>query len=160
MVSINWCFNYKNGLEIVEPSENMSISYMKMAEESMAMIKKNEESRIWTASTSYYTMYYCLYSIMMKIGIKCEIHKCSIEFMKHFLHNYYNDEELELIKIAFDVRNILQYYPDKLMEDSKLDIVKKGAVDFLVKTKQILTSITENEIKDIRSNMHKLRNKK
>ena len=73
MVSINWCFNTKKGLEIIEPNENMSISYMKMAEESMSMIKKNEESRIWTASTSYYTMYYALYSLMMKIGIKCEM---------------------------------------------------------------------------------------
>lgn len=149
MASIKWCFNIKNGIEIVEPSDNMSFSYMKMAEESLHMIKKNEESRIWTASTSYYTIYYSLYSLMMKIGIKCEIHQCSFEFMKHFL-NFYSQEDLDLIKMSFETRNDLQYYPDKLVSDNKLDFVKKGAVDFFVKTKEILSKLSEKQIKEIR----------
>lgn len=150
MVTIKWCFNVKNGLELITPNENMSISYLKMAEESMVMIKKNEESRIWSTSTSYYTMYYCLYSLMMKLGIKCEIHQCSIEFMKHFLNDFYSGEEIDLIKTAFEIRNSLQYYPDKLIDESKIELIKKGSVDFFVKTKTILAMINEKRSKEVR----------
>ncbi len=149
----------KNGIEIVEPSKNMSDSYMGMAEESLKMIKKNEESRIWTASTSYYTIYYSLYSLMMKIGIKCEIHQCSIEFMKHFL-NFYSKEDLDLIKLSFEIRNDLQYYPDKLVSNDKLDFVKKEAVNFFIKTKEILSKLSEKEIREIRKKAEEERDEK
>ena len=141
MVSIKWCLNVNNGIELVEPNDNMSDSYLKMAEESLRVIRKLVESKLWSASTSYYTMYYCLYSIMMKIGVKCEIHKCSIEFMKKFLMNFYNPEDVGLIKTAFEFRNDLQYYPGKLVDKNKLRLVKKGALDFLVKTKKIFMMI-------------------
>jgi len=150
MVSIRWCLNARNGIELVEPSENMAESYMKMAEESLHVIPKNEESRIWTASTSYYTMYYSLYAVLMKFGIKCEIHQCSIEFMKQFLNEFYDESYFELIKNAFKIRNDLQYYPDKLTDNLKLGIVKKGAVVFFVKSKEILLKLGEKQIKEIR----------
>ncbi|MCD4759930.1 hypothetical protein K8R33_03510 [archaeon] len=154
MVSINWCLKTKNGIEMVNPNDNMSNSYLKMAEESLEVIKKiGKNSKLWVASTSYYTMYYCLYSIMIKIGIKCEIHTCSIEFMKKHLPNLYNNKDISLIKVAFKTRNELQYYPDVLIKDNDLKIIKEGAADFLVKTKDILTKITEKEIKQIKDSL-------
>lgn len=150
MASINWCVKMKNGLELVEPSENMSDSYLKMAEESLGIIKKVEESKIWTASASYYVMYYCLYSVMMKIGIKCEIHKCSIEFMKRFLSDFYSSGDVELIEAGFELRSNLQYYPEKFGDRNRLVFVKTGAVDFLVKTGEILGMIGEKQVNQIR----------
>lgn len=151
MVSIKWCLNIKNGIELVKQNDNMSNSYLRMAEESLQIIKKTSESKLWTASTSYYTIYYCLYSIMIKIGIKCEIHKCSIEFMKKYLLNFYNLKDLNLIKTAFDTRNDLQYYPERFIDNNKIELVKNGAADFLVKSKEIISKITEKEIKQVRS---------
>lgn len=153
MVSIKWCLNVKNGLELVGPNTNMCDSYLRMAEESLKIIRKIGESELWTASASYYTMYYCLYSVMIKIGIKCEIHQCSIEFMKRYLSDFYSSKDVELIKTAFELRNDLQYYPDKLVDKKKLEFIKRGAIDFLVKTKQILMMITEKNIKQIRDSL-------
>lgn len=150
MVSIRWCLNVKNGIELVEPNENMSDSYLKMAEESLGIIKKINESNLWSTSASYYTMYYCLYSVMMKIGVKCEIHGCSIEFMKKFLTDFYGSDYIELIKTAFESRNDLQYYPERLVDKRKVELIKSGAVDFFVKTKEILMIISEKEINEIR----------
>ena len=87
-LNIRWCLRAKNGLELVEPNENVSRSYLKMAEESLEQLKKLE-SKIWIASASYYTMYYCLYALLMRIGVKCEIHACSLLFMKTFLRKFY-----------------------------------------------------------------------
>jgi len=157
MVSIGWCKSVKNGLELVELNENMASSYLGMAKESLDMIKNVSQSRIWEASTSYYTMYYSLYSLMMKIGIKCEIHSCSLEFMKKFLQSFYSEEEIYLIKIAFDLRSNLQYYPDKLIDESKLLKVKQGAVDFFVKTKEIVSRVTESQISEVRNEFEEVR---
>ena len=150
MVNLKWCFNVKNGLEIVEPNGNMAISYLEMAKESLKMIKNSGESRIWTASTCYYTIYYSLYSVLMKIGIKCEIHSCSIKFMKEFLPNLYNKEDVKLIEDSFELRNSLQYYPGSLVDDKKLNSVKMKAVDFFAKTKEIHANLGEKEINEIR----------
>lgn len=158
MVSIRWCLNIKNGIELIEPNDNMSDSYLKMAEESLQIIRKIDESKLWTASASYYVMYYSLYSVMMKIGVKCEVHQCSIEFMKQYLLNFYNSQEVNLIKKGFDVRNDLQYYPGKLVDKDKLEFVKNGAVDFFIKTKEILPKITEKQINQIRSLLEKEKN--
>jgi uncharacterized protein (UPF0332 family) len=32
----------------------------------------------WIATTAYYARYFALYALLMKIGIKSEIHDCSI----------------------------------------------------------------------------------
>ncbi len=95
MVTIKWCLKNKNGIELIEPNENMANSYLKMAEESLEMVPKTKESKIWSASTAYYTLYYSIYAVMMKIGVKCEIHSCSIEFMKQFLSKYYDSNNAE-----------------------------------------------------------------
>ena len=151
MVSIKWCLSVKHGIELVKPNDNMCGSYLKMAEESLKIIRKIDESKLWTASASYYVIYYSLYSTMMNIGVKCEIHQCSIEFMKRFLLDFYSSEDVQLIKTAFELRNDLQYYPDRLADEKKLEYVKKGSIDFFVKTKSIISRITEKQINQIRN---------
>lgn len=75
--------------------------------------------------------------------------------MKQFLTALYDNGDIELIEDAFDIRNDLQYYPNKLVENSKLENVKRSAVDFFVKTKDILTKISEKQIKEIRKKLER-----
>src|SRR3989338_3832075 len=93
MVSISWCIRQKDGLELIEPNINVSRSYAKMAEESIETLPGVANSRIWTAVASYYIFYYSLYSLMMRIGIKCEIHPCSLEFMRQHLRMFYKGRQ-------------------------------------------------------------------
>ncbi len=153
MVSMKWCLNTKKGIQLAGPNNNMSDSYIRMAEESLQILKKLGESKLWTASTAYYTIYYCLYSVMMKTGVKCEIHSCSLEFMRRCLLGLYNSEDMALVETAFDLRNDLQYYPERFVDDIKLKLVKTSAADFLVKTREILAKITEKQINQIRSSL-------
>lgn len=157
MVGISWCLKQKNGIELVEPSEEMSESYLKMAEEAVEEIK-NVKSQRWISSTTYYSLYYCLYSIMMKLGVKCEIHQCSIEFMKCFLTDFFNLEEIDLIGKGFKYRKNLQYYPDKLIDNKKLEFVKLEVSNFLVKTKEVLLEISEEKVDEIRSKIKEVLN--
>ena len=153
-LNINWCLRAKNGLELVETNENASRAYLKMAEESLEQLKKLE-SKIWIASASYYTMYYCLYSIMMKIGVKCEIHACSLLFMKTFLRRFYSEKDIEMINEASKARSDLQYYPDKGVLDSAVNLVRKYSSDFYANTITALSKLKESDIKLIREELLK-----
>src|SRR3989338_3817447 len=151
-LNIRWCLRAKNGLELVEPNENVSRSYLKMAEESLEQLKKLE-SKIWIASASYYTMYYCLYSIMMKIGVKCEIHACSLLFMKALLRKFYSQKDIEIISEASKARGDLQYYPDRGVLDSTINRIRKYASDFYTNTVTALSKLKESDIKLIRDEL-------
>ncbi|MBU0528996.1 hypothetical protein KKF86_04470, partial [bacterium] len=82
-----------------------------MAEDSLGtMNRERNYNLMFSISACYYSMYYSLYSILMKIGIKCEIHSCTLEFMKIMLKEYYSKEDIKTIKKAFDLRILAQYY--------------------------------------------------
>ncbi|MCX6707543.1 MAG: hypothetical protein NT001_05390 [Candidatus Woesearchaeota archaeon] len=153
MVLISWCLAQKNGIQLAEPNKNMSQSYIKMAEESIAILSGVEKSRIWTATTSYYIFYYSLYSLMLRIGVKCEIHSCSLEFMKQFLHEFYNKKDIDMMNTAFSARIDLQYYSDRPVDESAIKEIKAYCKDFYIKTKKSLSIINEDQVNAIRDRL-------
>jgi len=153
MVSIEWCLNQGKGIKLVEPNKNISDSYLKMAEESIRTLTNIKESRLWSATASYYIFYYSLYSLMVYIGIKCEIHNCTLKFMETFLKDFYNERDMEMIQKAFSVRTDLQYYTNRPVSEKDLEDVKKYCKEFYIKTKDIISKITETQIESIRKKL-------
>ena len=156
MVLIKWCIKQKNGLELIEANKNMSDSYTRMAEESIEVLQSVEKSNIWTATSAYYIFYYSLYALMLRIGVKCEIHSCSLEFMKQMLDQYYDSMDINMINKAFSARIDLQYYADRPVEKSIIDETKSYCKVFFIKTKDILARITEEQVVGIRSKFKNL----
>ena len=98
---------------------------------------------------------------MLRIGIKCEIHSCSLEVMKSYLNEFYAKKDMEMIGKAFESRINLQYYADRPVDDAVIDIAKKYCKDFFIKTKDILAKITEKHVGDIRKMLEdQMQNKK
>ncbi len=155
MVSIKWCINAKNGLELVEPSSNLGKAYLKKAEDSLKSVEINTVKE-WKITTAYYSIYFSLYAILMKIGIKCEIHSCTIEFAKHFLKDYFNQEDFNLLGDSFKARIDTQYYVDKSVPDKQYERILKQVPLFHIKCKEILSKISEGEIKGIRERLRDL----
>ena len=102
MKKINWCKQQKAGIKIQEPSNNLSQEYYENAEESMKVLRgiKETSSNMWLATTKYYIEYFAVYSVLMKIGIKCEIHDCTITLVK-----FLEDENI----IEEGISKILEY---------------------------------------------------
>jgi uncharacterized protein (UPF0332 family) len=151
MVSLKWCCKQKDGIKLIEPNDNLAKGYLKMAEDSIGTMNRERKYNLMFAiSACYYSMYYSLYAVCMKIGIKCEIHSCTIEIMKTILTKFYSIEDLKTIKKAFDVRNIAQYHVDKIILKEDSDYIMEKAPFFINKSKDILTKINEEDVDEIR----------
>src|SRR3989344_6504276 len=83
MVDLRWCKKQKRGLKLIEPNNNLTKEYIETAEETLNVLKSlQNKSNIWLATTKYYYEYFTVYALFMKLGIKCEIHDCTIELCK------------------------------------------------------------------------------
>ena len=153
MVTIKWCAQH--GLELTQPNENMAESYLHMAEESLQQLKGVEQSKIWSATVTYYIFYYSLYALMLRIGVKSEIHSCSLEFMKQYLMQLYNNQDKDMVEKAFSARINLQYYADRPVSDEILLVTKHYCPSFYIKTKDLLAELTEDQIQMIREKLKK-----
>ncbi len=155
MVSVKWCLQQKNGLELIESNATMADSYLNMAEKTLPVQQAVLSSDIWTATTTYYIFYYSLYALMLRIGIKCEIHSCSIAFMKEHLIIFYNKKDDEMLDKAFSARIDLQYYADRPVDAKIIEETRKHSKIFYIKTKDAIAKITEEQIASIREALNK-----
>ncbi len=154
MDQIKWCIKQKKGIELVEPSDNLRKAYLIKAEEALETLRTSK-NRDWQLTTAYYTIYHGIYSLLMKIGVKCEIHSCTIEFVKRFLKEYFSTEDFELIDKAFSARIDSQYYVNREVPDKNYDLIMKKTPAFLVKCKNII--LKQKEINEIRDKISSLK---
>ena len=156
MASLKWCCKQKDGIKLIEPSDNLSLSYMQMADNALGTMNRERKYNITFAiSACYYSMYYSLYSVLMKLGVKCEIHSCTLEFMKELLAEFYSKEDFKTISKAFDLRNIAQYYVDKVIDTKEADLIMSKAPLFVNTSKEILSRMNEGDVKKIRDSIRR-----
>ena len=149
MDKIKWCAGKREGLSFIEPNSGLAEAYLKKAEEALESMRINI-IKDWKISTAYYTLYFSLYSVLMKIGIKCEIHSCTIEFTKRFLRDYLTGEDIGFIEDSLKARIDSQYYVDRTVSDEQYDKMIKNTPEFFVKCKSLLVKLNEKKINEIR----------
>ena len=154
MDKIKWCVGKNEGLSLVEPNSDIANAYIKKAEEALESMRVNI-IKDWKISTAYYTLYFSLYAILMKLGVKYEIHSCTIEFAKRFLKDFFEANELDFIEDSLKARVDSQYYIDRMVPDEQYNKMTKKAPEFLVKCKSILIKLNEKKVNEIRDKFQK-----
>lgn len=157
---INWCFKKKGGLRLIEPNENLMKVYLKKARSALNMlesaVEKNETE--WILDTSYYARYFSIYALFMKVGIKCEIHDCTITalnvlFVEPGLIPFEIYDEL---KEAKGLRIDYLYYNAEADEKVvKLFAGKTG--DFCLKVEEIIDKFDAEMVSKVRRRFVSLR---
>ena len=150
MTNIDWCKKQKNGIELVEPNQDLGKAYIKKAEDSLSASLSLGNNKDWKISSLYYTMYFSVYAVLMKIGIKCEIHSCTIAFAEVFLREYITKDEIELLNKSMKARIDVQYYTNRNVSDSLYNEMIEKAPKFIARCKDIINKLTEKEIQEIR----------
>jgi len=154
MDKIKLCAGKKEGFSLIELNSNLAEAYIKKAEEALESMSVNV-IKDWKISTAYYTLYFSLYSILIKIGIKCEIHSCTIAFAKRFLREFFSEEDIDLTEDSLKARIDSQYYIDRTVPDEQYNKMVKNAPEFLVKCKSILLRLNEKKINEVRKEFQK-----
>jgi len=154
MDKLRWCVGKKDGLRLTESNANLAEAYTKKAEEALESMRVNI-IRDWKISTAYYATYFSLYALLMKIGIRCEIHSCTIEFVKQFLEEYFSAEDIAFMEDALQARINSQYYVDRAVPDAQYHKMVRETPEFLVKCKSVLPKLTERKISEIRKSFQK-----
>lgn len=153
MTAIDWCKKQKNGIELINPNENLARAYIQKAEDSLGASLKLEENRDWKICSLYYTMYFSVYAILMRIGIKCEIHSCTISFAEIFLNDYLGPEKIGLLKDSMRARIDVQYYTNRNISENLFQEMILNAPKFIVDCKDILNKLNEKDIFGIREKL-------
>ena len=143
---LKWCCNQRKGIELIESKPHLSKSYIEEADETLENVFSSKGK--WKLITAYYACYSALYSILMKCGIKCEIHDCTIELACFF---DFDSNQLKYIKDLKDKRIQAQYYLKKVeLED------ENGTKDFILRCKVILECLNNQKIEDVRKRLRSL----
>lgn len=151
----------KRIIELVEPSEEMKLSYLIKAENCLKSSKILFQNQLYENSTSeaYYCIYNSLLSLLFKIGIKSENHSASVILFDKL----FNKPELtKIILWAKGERIDKQYYVEtqqiiKATKESCNEMILK-AEDFLIKMKLLINEIGNEKINFVRENFIKLLN--
>jgi len=151
---LKWCFLQNKGIKFIEPNENLAREYIETSEETLIVLQDiKSKSKVWLATTKYYCEYFIFYALLMRIGIKCEIHDCSIELSKLF-------EEENMIPKGFSkilekdkgLRIDNQYY----LKNKKVDLNIDELREFILKIKDKVNTIKNDEINQIRDKLKRI----
>ena len=154
MKKISWCKKKEGGIKIQEPNDNLSKEYYENAEESLRVLRRiiETKSNMWLATTKYYIEYFAVYSILTKIGIKCEIHDCTIVLVK-----FLEDEEIKekgtakILENDKELRIDNQYYLKN--KEVKIDFEKLS--EFMLSIRKALDKLDDTKISELREKIER-----
>ena len=103
-----------------------------------------EKSNMWLATTKYYCEYFAVHALLMRLGIKSEIHDYTIEVAR-FLEkeSILPSGTAKLLENDKELRIDNQYYLRN----------RKVIVNFILTIKEKLNSITSEEIQNVRKKL-------
>lgn len=80
-VSVHWCLRK---IKLVEPSHIVAKDYVAKARTALGVAEASIQNKAfdWTVIAAYYARYDAAYALLMRVGIKSEIHECTIALLK------------------------------------------------------------------------------
>src|SRR3990170_8119534 len=151
---LTWCFKQKRGISITEPNQNLTKAYLKKATSALntmtATLQINETE--WTATAAYYARYFALYALLMKIGVKSEIHDCTINIAQLLAnHRILSQKLVDDIAEAKQTRIDTQYYVATQLHQKQIRQNAETARKFVLDIEQTIENLTNEQINAIRT---------
>jgi uncharacterized protein (UPF0332 family) len=114
------------------------------------------EETDWITTTAYYARYFALYALLMKIGVKSEIHDCTIAVAKLLSqHGILNPRTVKDIAQAKKTRIDTQYYVEKEQTQTTIQRNVEAARKFVLETEKAIENLTAEQITNIRIQLRK-----
>jgi len=149
---LEWCTKQNKDIKLIKGSETLQKAYIKKSQEALKSMEVNANASIneWAVSASYYAKYFIIYSLLSRIGIKCEIHDCTITLFIYLFENDIPSQFLQDLRQAKKDRVEAQYYTSIVKIDAELISKTK---EFVLKIEEIADRIDSIRISKIRKEL-------
>jgi uncharacterized protein (UPF0332 family) len=114
-------------------------------------INAKEGIEEWVVATSYYAKYFAIYVLFSKIGIKCEIHDCTIALFESLFAEAFPKQLLDDLKQAKEERVEAQYYTSETPIDSREVITK--TTDFVLTIEEFPDGLSLERVAELRKEL-------
>ena len=147
----SWCIKQTRGLRLIEINHNLMDVYLRKSKSALNMLSaamyKGELE--WVLDTSYYAKYFAIYALYMKVGIKCEIHDCTISSLKTLFADILPYSICKELKESKELRVGALYYNKDF---GKKQILARANVtaEFCLNVEEAIKTITREDIIKIR----------
>lgn len=108
----------------------------------------------WAIDTSYYAKYYVVYALFQRLGIKCEIHDCTIALFEYLFGDRISPELIQEFRRSKEDRIEAQYYP--LTSDTNLIGVVKHTKAFVLEIEKLMDGLDAEHTKQLRRKLQDL----
>ena len=149
----------KDSLKLVEPSEEISKSYLIKSDKCIRVAKLAYEAEIYenAVSEAYYSIYNTIMSLFFKCGIKCENHSGSVILIK----DLFNLDKFYLIFSEFKKDRIDNQYYIPILDTEPVDKEKCNeriatAQRFNAELRAYTGKLTLQEINNIRNKLEEI----
>lgn len=146
---LNWCLKQHKGIRLVTASENLVKAYREKAKNALKSMEINAQAGLveWVISASYYAKYFAVYSLLAKIGVKCEIHDCTITLFEYLFCDSVPEEVIKDLRDSKADRVEMQYYTHQVGVD--LEQVMKGTKKFVLEVENVADGLNSERILEL-----------
>lgn len=147
------------GIRIVAPSDNLVKAYHEKSKNALKSMEINAQAGLveWAVSASYYAKYFAVYSLLSKIGVKCEIHDCTITLFEYLFCDRIPKEVIKNLRESKADRVELQYYTQQI--DMDLEQVKEGTKKFVLEIENVADGLNSEIITELQKRLKVLASK-
>lgn len=148
---IRWCARQKNGIKTSTESIVLQKAYLQKSRSAIKSMEINAREGVndWAVAARYYARYDAVYALLSRLGIKCEIHDCTIALFKYLFSGKIEPALVQELERSKDDRIDAQYYTatiqinqNKLIADTK---------NFVLAIEQAISNLTKSEIKSLQA---------
>jgi len=141
------------GIRIVAPSDNLVKAYREKSKNALKSMEINAQAGLveWAVSASYYAKYFAVYSLLSKIGVKCEIHDCTITLFEYLFCDSIPKEVIKDLRESKADRVEMQYYTQQISVN--LEQVIKGTKKFVLEIENVADGLNSERIAELQKRL-------
>ncbi len=116
---LRWCIKQSKGIRMMTPSDSMAKAYLEKSRNALKSMEVNARAGIteWAVSAAYYARYFSVYALLSKVGVKCEIHDCTIALFNYLFGSTTQADIVKELRQSKQDRIDAQYYSKTIRVD-------------------------------------------
>jgi len=153
---LTWCVKQSKGIKLVKPSGNLVTAYLQKSRNALKSMEVNANAGIleWAVSASYYAKYFSVYALLSKIGVKCEIHDCTIALFNYLFSDSVSPQVFQELQQSKEDRIETQYYAREIKVN--LEQLSNQTKNFVLEIEKIIDGLNSESIAHLQNKLKKL----